>query len=45
VPHERGKKVETTVGRVILSEIVPEELDFSAINRVMTKKSFKGLVG
>ncbi len=33
-----GKIEETTTGRVILSEILPEGLPFSLINQVMTKK-------
>jgi DNA-directed RNA polymerase subunit beta' len=41
----RGEKVKTTVGRVILSEILPEKLNFSVINKVMDKKSLKSLVG
>ncbi len=30
--------VDTTVGRVILAEILPEKLDFSVINKTMNKK-------
>ena len=41
----RGQRVKTTVGRVILSEILPDALDFDVINRVMDKKSLKNLVG
>ena len=41
----RGQRVKTTVGRVILSEILPDELDFEVINKVMDKKSLKDLVG
>jgi DNA-directed RNA polymerase subunit beta' len=39
-----GKQVETTVGRVILSEIVPPEVDFSAMNKVMNKKEMGKLI-
>src|SRR5262249_33648726 len=33
-----GKLVDTTVGRVLLYEIVPRELRFSEVNKVMKKK-------
>ena len=36
--------VRTTVGRVILSEILPEGVDFSAVNRVMNKKALAQLI-
>ncbi|MCD6281972.1 MAG: DNA-directed RNA polymerase subunit beta' [Deltaproteobacteria bacterium] len=36
--------VDTTVGRVIFREIVPEEIPFDAINRPMTKKALAELV-
>ena len=39
-----GEKVETTVGRVLLYEIVPEEIPFSDINKVMKKKELGNLV-
>ena len=39
-----GERVKTTVGRVLLSEILPEELPFSAINRVMNKKALAQLI-
>ncbi len=39
-----GARVETTVGRVLLAEIVPPEIPFSAINRVMKKKELGALV-
>ena len=39
-----GKLVDTTVGRVIFSEIVPEEIPFETINRPMTKKALADLV-
>ena len=35
----------TTVGRVILSQVLPEELGFDAVNLVMDKKALKELVG
>jgi DNA-directed RNA polymerase subunit beta' len=39
-----GERVETTVGRVILGEILPEGIPFSMVNRVMTKKEVGKLV-
>ena len=40
-----GKRHKTTVGRVILSEILPTTMTFENINKVMDKKSLKALVG
>src|SRR5687767_5746151 len=34
---------ETTVGRVLLMEVVPKEVDFNMINQVMTKKALGSL--
>ncbi len=39
-----GEVVDTTVGRVILSDILPEEVPFSAINKVMKKKDLAKLI-
>ena len=39
-----GKRWETTAGRVILSEILPEGMDFSAINKTLGKKDLAKLV-
>lgn len=39
-----GELKETTVGRVILSEIIPDEIPFDAINKVMNKKEMEGLI-
>jgi DNA-directed RNA polymerase subunit beta' len=39
-----GDLVETTTGRILLSEILPENLSFSLINKVMTKKALRSLV-
>jgi DNA-directed RNA polymerase subunit beta' len=36
--------VETTVGRALLAEILPERLPFSLINTVLTKKAISGLI-
>jgi len=35
---------ETTVGRVVLSEIVPQEISFDAINKLMNKKELANLI-
>ena len=40
-----GQRVRTTVGRVLLSQVLPEELGFEAVNLVMDKKALKELVG
>ena len=39
-----GERVETTVGRILLAEIVPPEIPFSDINRVMKKKELGALI-
>jgi DNA-directed RNA polymerase subunit beta' len=39
-----GTRVETTVGRVLMREIVPPELSFSLINRVLGKKELAALI-
>ncbi|MCB0364503.1 MAG: DNA-directed RNA polymerase subunit beta' [Bdellovibrionaceae bacterium] len=39
-----GKVVETTVGRSIISDIVPKGVPFSAVNRVMNKKAIAELI-
>ncbi|MGH7788188.1 MAG: DNA-directed RNA polymerase subunit beta', partial [Candidatus Binatia bacterium] len=39
-----GKLVDTTVGRVLLYEIVPEALSFAEVNKVMKKKELGALV-
>jgi len=40
----RGEREKTTVGRAILSSILPEEIPFSAINKVLTKKDMGGII-
>ena len=40
--RENGEMIATTVGRIILREIVPEEIPFSSINKVMKKKELPG---
>jgi DNA-directed RNA polymerase subunit beta' len=39
-----GKRVETTVGRVMLFDIVPKRIPFEAVNKVMDKKQLQGLI-
>jgi DNA-directed RNA polymerase subunit beta' len=39
-----GESVETTVGRILFYEIVPEEIPFSKINRDMTKKELSKII-
>ena len=39
-----GKLVDTTVGRVLLYEIVPSEIPFEFVNKVMNKKELSNLV-
>ncbi|MEK7703091.1 MAG: DNA-directed RNA polymerase subunit beta' [Nitrospirota bacterium] len=39
-----GKRVETTVGRILLSEVFPKAIPFSAINKVFNKKELSKLV-
>ncbi len=45
--EENGKKVlkiiETTVGRIIFNQVVPEEIEF--INQLITKKSLRDIIG
>ena len=39
-----GKLVETTIGRVLLSELLPVKVPFSVINKTMTKKELAWLI-
>ncbi|MBK7971998.1 MAG: DNA-directed RNA polymerase subunit beta' [Deltaproteobacteria bacterium] len=39
-----GERVQTTVGRVLLREVLPDELPFERINRVLDKKALGGLI-
>ena len=38
------KRVETTVGRVLLSDILPKKIPFQAINKTMDKKTLGNLI-
>ena len=42
--QKRTRTVATTVGRALLSEILPEGLSFDAINQDMTKKTISGTI-
>ncbi len=39
-----GERVETTCGRMLLSEIIPEQLGFEVVNRVMKKNELRNLI-
>ncbi|MCD6389622.1 MAG: DNA-directed RNA polymerase subunit beta', partial [Desulfobulbaceae bacterium] len=39
-----GEMVDSTTGRVLLSDLLPENVPFSEINKVMSKKTLKGLI-
>ncbi len=38
----KGKYIETTTGRILFNDIVPDEMDF--INEILVKKIFSGLI-
>ncbi|MBS1985289.1 MAG: DNA-directed RNA polymerase subunit beta' [Bdellovibrionales bacterium] len=40
----RGKRVETTVGRILLSEIVPADIPFDVYNKTLAKKDLADLL-
>ena len=44
VVRMEGELVKTTVGRIILKEITPEEIPFETINKVMGKKELADLI-
>ena len=44
VSDEQVQLIETTAGRVVLSEILPDTVPFSAVNKVMNKKELSNLV-
>ena len=39
-----GKVQETSVGRAILSDLIPKQVPFERVNRTMTKKELAGLI-
>ncbi|MFP5213499.1 MAG: DNA-directed RNA polymerase subunit beta', partial [Acidobacteriota bacterium] len=42
--RHNGERVQTTVGRVLLAEILPSDIPFSAVNKVMGKKMLAQLI-
>nr|CRH06686.1 DNA-directed RNA polymerase subunit beta' [Candidatus Magnetococcus massalia] len=40
----RGKREKTTAGRILLSSVLPKKIDFSAINKLLTKKEVGKLI-
>ena len=40
----KGKRIETSVGRVLLWDIVPDDLNFQLVNQLMTKKQIANLI-
>lgn len=42
--EEKIRLVETTVGRALLSELLPKGMTFDYVNRVMNKKAISGLI-
>ncbi len=43
--RKMGEIVNTTVGRILLREIIPSDISFDRINRTMTKKEIRKLIG
>ncbi|MCP5149403.1 MAG: DNA-directed RNA polymerase subunit beta' [Chromatiales bacterium] len=41
---ERVRMMDTTVGRALLSEVMPDGLPFDLVNQVMNKKAISGLI-
>jgi DNA-directed RNA polymerase subunit beta' len=41
----KGELVSTTTGRVILGDVLPDEVEFSLVNQLMDKKALSGLIG
>jgi len=41
----KGDLVQTTTGRVIMGEVLPDGLDFALVNRQMDKKALSELIG
>jgi len=42
--REVTKKVDTTIGRALLSEILPDGLEFDRVNQTMTKKAISSVI-
>ena len=44
IADEKPQLIDTTVGRIILREILPDHVPFSAVNKVMNKKELSNLI-
>ena len=42
--RDNGELIQTTTGRVLLYEVVPNEIKFSAVNRLIKKKNLESLI-
>ncbi|MBW2659102.1 MAG: DNA-directed RNA polymerase subunit beta' [Deltaproteobacteria bacterium] len=42
--RKNGELVDTTVGRLLLGQLLPEKVRFEKVNQVMTKKALAGLI-
>jgi len=42
--RRNGELVDTTVGRLLLGQLLPEKVRFEKVNQVMTKKALAGLI-
>jgi len=42
--RHKSERIETTVGRVLLYEVVPDEVEFDHVNKVMNKRALGDLV-
>ncbi|OSM02443.1 DNA-directed RNA polymerase subunit beta' [Magnetofaba australis] len=40
----RGKREKTTVGRILLADVLPSKIEFSSINKLLTKKEVTKLI-
>ena len=40
----KGELVQTTTGRILLGEVLPEEMPFATVNRLLDKKSISDLI-
>ena len=44
ITDDKPQLIDTTVGRIILREILPEQVPFAAVNKVMNKKELSNLI-
>ncbi|SDP26308.1 DNA-directed RNA polymerase subunit beta' [Desulforhopalus singaporensis] len=42
--RKKGELVETTMGRILLGELLPESVGFEEVNKVLTKKALAALI-